>query len=96
MKSSRKLSFLPAWKKAKEGKEIVCSAQETELIEIKHQRIVNGACKLFIVNGYDPTAMREIATVCGMSSGQLYHYISSKDDFCTWYTRTCSKSGTRT
>jgi AcrR family transcriptional regulator len=80
MKSSRKLLFLPAWKKAKEEEEIVCSAQDTELIEIKHQHIVNGACKLFIENGYHPTTMREIATACGMSSGQLYHYISSKDD----------------
>lgn len=30
--------------------------------------------------GYHPTTIRDIAQACGMSLGQLYHYISSKDD----------------
>jgi Transcriptional regulator len=41
---------------------------------------VEGALKLFYARGFNPTTMREIADACNMSMGQLYHYISSKDD----------------
>jgi AcrR family transcriptional regulator len=41
---------------------------------------VDGACKIFFNKGYHPTTIREIAKACRMSMGQLYHYISSKDD----------------
>jgi AcrR family transcriptional regulator len=41
---------------------------------------VDGACRIFFRKGYHPTTTREIAKSCGMSMGQLYHYISSKDD----------------
>ena len=30
--------------------------------------------------GFHRVSIRDIATACGMSMGQLYHYISSKDD----------------
>ena len=30
--------------------------------------------------GFHRTSIRDIAAACGMSMGQLYHYISSKDD----------------
>lgn len=49
-------------------------------IEKKHQQIVDGACQIFFRKGYHPTTTRDIAKACGMSIGQLYHYISSKDD----------------
>lgn len=51
-----------------------------ELIKMKHQRIVESACKVFFKKGYHPTTTRDIAKACDMSMGQLYHYISSKDD----------------
>jgi AcrR family transcriptional regulator len=35
---------------------------------------------LFTVKGFHGTSMREIAKAAGMSIGNLYHYISSKDD----------------
>ena len=50
------------------------------MIESKQIQIVEGALKLFYVRGFHPTTIREIADACNMSMGQLYHYISSKDD----------------
>ena len=56
------------------------SAKDSELVEMKQQKIVDGALKLFVKKGFHPTSIQEIADACGMSMGQLYHYISSKDD----------------
>jgi AcrR family transcriptional regulator len=55
-------------------------AKDVDLIEYKHQQIVKGACRPFFKKGYHRTTIREIAMASGMSMGQLYHYISSKDD----------------
>jgi AcrR family transcriptional regulator len=55
-------------------------AKNADLIQKKHQQIVDGACRVFFEKGYHPTTIRDIANACGMSMGQLYHYISSKDD----------------
>lgn len=59
---------------------IKASAKKTSTIDIKHKQIVEGACQVFLRKGYHPTSIREIANAAGMSMGQLYHYISSKDD----------------
>ena len=56
------------------------STKNVPLIEKKHQQIVDGACRIFFEKGYHPTTIRMIANACGMSMGQLYHYIHSKDD----------------
>ncbi len=56
------------------------AAKNADLIQKRHQQIVDGACQLFFEKGYHPTTIRDIAGACGMSMGQLYHYISSKDD----------------
>ena len=55
-------------------------AKDAELIEARHRTIIDAACKLFFEKGYHRTTIREIAAAAGMSMGQLYHYISSKDD----------------
>ncbi len=55
-------------------------AKDVDLVERKHEQIVDGACRLFFEKGYHRTTIREIALASGMSMGQLYHYISSKDD----------------
>jgi AcrR family transcriptional regulator len=55
-------------------------AKDVDLIDSKQQQIVNAACRLFFKKGYHRTTIREIALASGMSMGQLYHYISSKDD----------------
>lgn len=59
---------------------VFASTHNVSLVENRHQQIVDGACRLFFKKGYHPTTMREIANACGMSIGQLYHYISCKED----------------
>lgn len=59
---------------------IKTAAKKTNTIDKKHQQIVDGACRIFFKKGFHPTSIREIADAAGMSMGQLYHYISSKDD----------------
>ena len=59
---------------------MMASTKNGALVESKHRQIVEGACRVFFKKGYHPTTIREIAKSCGMSMGQLYHYISSKDD----------------
>lgn len=56
------------------------SAKNLDLIEKRQNQIVDAACKLFFEKGFHGTSIREIADESGMSMGQLYHYISSKDD----------------
>ena len=53
---------------------------DRELTEMKQRLIVEGASKVLFEKGFGKTSIREIASACGMSMGQLYHYISSKDD----------------
>ena len=55
-------------------------SKDTHLIKTKHQRIVDRACSLLFQKGYHLTTIREIARTSDMSMGQLYHYISTKDD----------------
>src|SRR4030043_1924766 len=59
---------------------VFASSKNVPLVENRHQQIVDGACKIFFEKGYHPTTIRDIAKACGMSMGQLYHYIRSKDD----------------
>jgi AcrR family transcriptional regulator len=59
---------------------IFASTHNLSLVENRHQQIVDGACKVFFKKGYHPATTREIAKACGMSIGQLYHYISCKED----------------
>jgi len=56
------------------------SAKKAHAIDKKHKQIVDGACKVFFQKGYHPTSIREISEAAGMSMGQMYHYISTKDD----------------
>lgn len=42
--------------------------------------IVKKASKLFIKKGYAQTSMRDISKATGINLGNLYHYISSKED----------------
>jgi AcrR family transcriptional regulator len=55
-------------------------AADPELTEAKQRLIVEGASKVLFEKGFGKTSIRDIASACGMSMGQLYHYISSKDD----------------
>ena len=53
---------------------------DRELTEMKQRQIVDGASKVLFEKGFHGTSIRDIASACDMSMGQLYHYISSKDD----------------
>ena len=72
-------SFLRRWEGHVEEL-INISAKKPQAIEAKHRTIVEGACRVFFEKGFHPASMREIAEAAGMSMGQMYHYISSKDD----------------
>ncbi len=54
--------------------------EDRELTERKQRQIVDGAAKVLFAKGFGKTSIRDIAAAAGMSMGQLYHYISSKDD----------------
>jgi TetR/AcrR family transcriptional regulator len=47
--------------------------------DTKRRAILDRSAKLFAQNGYDRTAMAEVATACGVSKALLYHYYASKD-----------------
>jgi AcrR family transcriptional regulator len=56
------------------------TAKKADRVEKKHEQIVKGAANVFLGKGFHPTTMREISEAAGMSMGQMYHYVSSKDD----------------
>jgi len=47
--------------------------------DIKRRAILNRSAALFAQNGYDRTAMAEVAAACGVSKALLYHYYAGKD-----------------
>lgn len=51
-----------------------------ELVRKKHLHIAKKAAKLFIKKGYHQTTMREISRATGMAIGNLYGYITHKED----------------
>jgi len=51
-----------------------------DLVRKKHLLIAKKASKLFIKKGYHQTTMREISKATGMAVGNLYDYISKKED----------------
>jgi len=53
---------------------------DRELTETKQRQIVERASAVLFEKGFHGTSIRDIANACDMSMGQLYHYISSKDD----------------
>lgn len=55
-------------------------ASDSDLTDRKRRLIVECASAVLFEKGFHGTSIRDIATASGMSMGQLYHYISSKDD----------------
>ena len=54
--------------------------KNSELVGKKQLLIAKEAAKLFIEKGYQQTTMREISKATGMAIGNLYDYISKKED----------------
>lgn len=66
--------------RSKIANDIDCEAKSGKKLEKKHLQIAKAAAPLFIKKGYNNTSIREISKAVGMSMGNLYHYIKSKDD----------------
>jgi len=60
--------------------EVESHIKDSELIHKKHLQIAKGASKLFIKKGYQQTSIREISKATGLSIGNLYDYITKKED----------------
>jgi AcrR family transcriptional regulator len=43
-------------------------------------QILSESARLFAINGYDGTSMRDIAEACGISKSLLYHHFADKDE----------------
>jgi AcrR family transcriptional regulator len=54
--------------------------KNSELVQKKQLQIVKGASTLFIKKGYQQTSMREISRATGLTIGNLYDYITKKED----------------
>lgn len=50
------------------------------LVDKRRKHIVQCSTKAFTKVGYNQLNMRELAEVCGMSAGALYHYFGSKEE----------------
>ena len=54
--------------------------KDSELVQKKRLQIATGASTLFRKKGYLQTSTREISRATGLSIGNLYDYINSKED----------------
>lgn len=54
--------------------------RQQQIFKNRQVMIVKKASKLFIKKGYSQTSMRDIANATGINLGNLYHYISGKED----------------
>ena len=61
-------------------REVETKIRDSALIEKKRLQIAVGASKLFIQKGYSRTSIREISRAADLSIGNLYDYITKKED----------------
>ncbi|OGR22768.1 MAG: hypothetical protein A2277_06675 [Desulfobacterales bacterium RIFOXYA12_FULL_46_15] len=54
--------------------------RQQQIFKKRQVMIVKKASRLFIKKGYSQTSMRDIANATGINLGNLYHYISGKED----------------
>jgi AcrR family transcriptional regulator len=55
------------------------NGRQAERSEIATSKVLEAALELFSTQGYGATSMRQIAEVCGLSTGNLYHHFGSKE-----------------
>jgi AcrR family transcriptional regulator len=60
--------------------EVETQIKNSELVREKRLLIAKAASKLFIKKGYHKTSMREISKTTGLTIGNLYDYITKKED----------------
>ncbi len=61
-------------------RDIPTQIKNPELVERRRRQIADAAVRLFIVNGYDKTTTRQIASAARLSIGSLYEYFATKED----------------
>jgi AcrR family transcriptional regulator len=61
-------------------KTVQTQIKNSELVQEKRLRVAKAASKLFIKKGYFSTTMREISKASGLTIGNLYDYITKKED----------------
>lgn len=59
---------------------IVTQIKDQELVQKRHLRLAKKASKLFVKKGYYQTSIREISKAANFTIGNLYDYISKKED----------------
>lgn len=67
-------------RRSKALQEIPTNVKDRELVAKRRRQIVDAAVSLFISNGYHRTTTRQIARAAGFSIGNLYEYVSTKED----------------
>lgn len=57
----------------------------------KQDRMINGAIKVFAMNGYDKASTDTIIQEAGISKGLLFHYFGSKKNLYLYVTEYCAR-----
>ncbi len=65
-------------------------SNDKDLVHRRRKQIVVKGIRVFLENGYQGSTMRQLAKASGMSEGNLYRYIGSKEDILHLI---CSMSG---
>lgn len=60
--------------------EIPTTVKNTHLVEKRRKQIILAAIKLFSRNGFHKTTLKQLAEEAGLSHGNIYDYVGSKED----------------
>jgi AcrR family transcriptional regulator len=60
--------------------DIRASSSDRALVNRRREHIARCATRIFVKKGYERATVGEIARACGMSKGNLYNYVGSKED----------------
>jgi AcrR family transcriptional regulator len=74
------IQHLKAMEKEHIKRNIKTNIKNIEVVKKKHLQIAMGAAKLFTKEGYPQTSIREISKAAGLTIGNLYDYITKKQD----------------
>ncbi len=59
---------------------IPTTVKNKDLVKKRRRQIILAAIKLFSINGYHKTTLKELAEEAGLSHGNVYDYVGSKED----------------
>jgi len=71
---------MPKPHKTYDQKKIKAQIANKEILQKRHEQIVDAAGPLFSKKGYQSTSVRDIASALNMNIASLYKYVSTKDD----------------